>query len=539
MFAASIVLVIACVNTANLLLARAAARRREMAMRVALGAARVRVLRQLLAEGLVLVSLAGALGLVVATWLTSVMGTLVRSGPVLSVNFGAVIVDLDTRLDARTILVTVGICLLTSVIFALTPAAHAAGVALWPALAGHSLPARLGRGFNVRKALLVLQVALSVALLIGAALFTRTLANLRTQDLGMTGGRLLLVWTAPGQTPREGQGLVVLWKTVQEQMASLPGVVSASASAEGILSGSPAFVGGPRLRIDGAPAGDGLTPDTTATVAPRYFETVGQQLLRGRDFTDADDDAAPSVVILSESLARRVFGGGDPIGRRLALEGNRRSPAFEVVGVVGDAAHTTRARQRGALYYPAGQNTRRLRWMCLAIRTAGNPMSLAPDVRRQLHAIDPRLPVLNINSLEDQLNAALALDRLIMDLSVGFAVLALVLAAAGVYGTLSYAVARRTREIGVRVALGATRRGVLGMVIGEGLMLAAGGIAFGVPVALLIARQIAGGLHGVSAADPVSILAAVTVMIATVILASVIPARRASATDPMTALRCE
>ena len=424
MFAASIVLVIACVNSANLLLARAAARRREMAMRVALGAARIRVIRQLLAEGLVLVSLAGVFGLIVATWLTSVMSTLVRSGPVVSVTFGAVVADLDTRLDARAILVTIGICLVTSVIFALAPAAHAARVSLWPALAGHSLPARLGRGFNVRKSLLVLQVALSVALLIGAALFARTLTNLRTQDLGLTGGRLLLVWTSPGQTPREGQELNLLWKTVQERIAAVPAVVSVSASAEGLLAGSPAFVGGPRLRIDGAAATDAMTPDTTATVAPRFFATVGQRLLRGRDFSDSDNDAAPPVVILSESLARRVFSGADPIGRRIALEGNRRSPSFEVVGVVSDAAHGTRARQRGALYYPAGQNTRRLRWMCLVIRTAGHPLALSADVRRELRAVDPRLPILNINSLEDQLNDALALDRLVMELSVGFALLA-------------------------------------------------------------------------------------------------------------------
>ena len=539
MLAAAIVLVIACVNTANLLLARAAARRREMAMRVALGAARVRVLRQLLAEGFVLVGIAGALGLLVATWLTRVMSTLVRSGPVLSVNFGAVGVDLDTSLDSRAIFITIVICLVTSVIFAMAPAAHAARVSLWPALAGHSLPGRLGRGFSVRKSLLVLQVALSVALLIGAALFTRTLANLRTQDLGLTGERLLLVSTFPGQTPREGDDLTVLWKTVRERIAALPGVVSVTASAEGLLVSSPAFVGGPPARIDGAPTTDSVTPDTTATVAPRFFETVGQRLLRGRDFSDADNDTAPSVVILSDSLARRIFAAADPIGRRIALQGNRRAPTFEVVGVVSDRAHTTRARHRSALYYPAGQNTRRLRTLCLAIRTVGDPMSLAPDVRRELHAIDPRLPILNMNSLEDQLNEALALDRLIVDLSVGFATLALVLAAAGVYGTLAYAVARRTREIGVRVALGATRRGVLALVIKEGLMLAAGGIAIGVPSALLAMRQISGRLHGVSAADPLSVIAAVTIMTATVIIASVVPARRASDTDPMTALRCE
>ena len=216
-----------------------------------------------------------------------------------------------------------------------------------------------------------------------------------------------------------------------------------------------------------------------------------------------------------------------------------RSPSFEVVGVVSDAAHGTRARQRGALYYPAGQNTRRLRWMCLVIRTAGDPLALSADVRRELRAVDPRLPILNINSLEDQLNDALALDRLVMDLSVGFALLALVLAAAGVYGTLSYAVARRTREIGVRVALGATGRGVIAMVIKEGLLLAAGGIAIGVPIALAVTRQVSSRLHGVSAADPLSIVAAVTIMIVTVVVASIVPARRASGTDPLSALRCE
>jgi predicted permease len=421
----------------------------------------------------------------------------------------------------------------------LAPAAHAARVSLWPAIAGHSVPGRLGRGFSVRKSLLVPQVALSVALLIGAALFTRTLTNLRTQDLGLTGDRLLLVWTSPGQTAREGDDLGVLWKTARERIGSLPGVVSVSASAEGLLVSSPAFVGGPRVRPDGAPAADTVMPYTTATVAPRFFETVGQRVLRGRDFSDMDNEAAPAVVILSDSLARRVFAGVDPIGRRVALEGNRRAPSFEVVGIVSDAAHATRARQRAALYYPAGQNSRRLRWMCLAIRTAGDPMGVAPDVRRELRAIDPRLPILNVNSLEDQLDEALALDRLVMDLSVGFAALALALAAAGVYGTLAYAVARRTREIGVRVALGATRRGVLGMVITEGLTLAAGGIAIGVPVALLVTRQIASRLHGVSAADPFSIAAAVTIMTATVIIASVVPARRASGTDPIVALRCE
>jgi predicted permease len=275
------------------------------------------------------------------------------------------------------------------------------------------------------------------------------------------------------------------------------------------------------------------------TVGPRFFETLRQPLVAGREFAREDTDSSRPVAILNRSFARRLFGETNPVGRRLAL-GSGEASIVEIVGVAADAVHTApRARAPRTLYYPAAQNSRRLRWLCLAIRTDGDPTRVASEVRQELRAIDPTLPVMKVDTLDEQLDAVLFQDRLITNLALTFGVLAAVLSGAGLCAMLFYAIARRTKEIGVRVALGASHRAVLRIVLGETVALVLGGLALGLPLTLIATRTMAGRLFGIAPNDPLTILVAAVTICATSITAAAAPARRATRVDPMIALRCD
>lgn len=537
MIVVALVLLIACANVANLLLVRSAARQREMAVRRALGAGRLRIVRQTLTESVLLAILGGAVGLAISAWGTNALAAFVRSGPVGGA--APLSIDLDLTSDARVLVFATALCLFTGVLFGLVPSLRSSNVSLTPLLTGRGATATGSPGrFGFGKALVISQVALSLILLIGAGLFIRSLRNLRTQDLGFDREHVLLVWTAPVQTGRVGPALPDLYQRMQERLSNLPGVLSAMVSTGGMLQGGDEGGLSETLKVEGQEPKPGLVI-REVTVTPGFFETLGMPLLAGRDFTDQDTDKSPSVAIISETMARFYFGDENPVGRRFAGSGEAGS-GTEIIGVVKDAKHGTPRDKRGIEYVPYRQNTRvlRLPW-CAAVRTAGSPTAIASSVRQGLKELDPNLPVLKIATIDEQLDGVLLKERLIAALSGFFGVLSVLLACLGLYGVISYSVVRRTNEIGIRLAMGGTPAGVLRMMLKESLTLVLVGIVIGVPATLATSRLISSLLFGIGAADPLTLVAA-TLMIVTVAgLAALLPALRASRVQPMIALRYE
>jgi predicted permease len=522
---AGLVLLIACANAANLLLARSQARRREIAVRLALGAGRARIVRQLLMESVVLAVLAGAAGLPLARWGTSGLARLARDGPWA--------VDLNLAPDGRMLAYTAGLCLLTGLLFGLAPALTASGVALHSVIKGApNGPER----FRLTKLLVVAQVGLSLVLLVGAGLFVRTLRNLKSQDLGFEREHLLLVRTDAGQTGRQGTALAELYAQAVDRIGRLAGVRSASASAGHLLR--PALFAS--LTVPGGAsrkAADRIVG--VDQIAPRYLETLGMRLQAGRDITDRDSASAPPVAIVNEAMARRFYGRTDVVGRRFQLDGDTPGSQFEIVGVVRDAAYSS-LRDRGAMMYlPYAQNLQFLSSMCLVVRTSGEAPGIAGRIREELRAAAPGLQIRGMQWVDDAMDESLAIERMVAWIVGLFGGLALVLACLGLYGTMSYVTARRTREIGIRVSLGATPLRVSRMVLGDALALGLAGIAVGAPAALAGSRLVSGLLFGIRAADPATLAEAAALLLAVVVLAAWLPAWRAAASDATQALRCD
>jgi len=537
----ALVLLIACANVANLLLARAAARHRELAVRVALGASRLRIIRQLLTENFLLVLIGGSLGALFAAWGTSALAGYLGSGlPRMGFATPATI-DLDLRLDLRMLAFTGAVCLFTGLLFGLAPAFRTSRVALASALGrrGADLGGSAAR-FSMGKGLVIMQVALSLLLLVGAGLFVRTLRNLKAQDIGLDRQHVLLVWAAPFQAGRSGTEVAALYQKAQECVSALPGVLSASPSNSGVLTGGGSGAPSETLTVEGQSPKPGLSGGVAgAAVGPGFFRTLGMTFLSGRDFTEQDTETAPHVAIINETLARFEFGEQNPIGKHFARRGETGYP-WDIVGVVRDTKdRNLREQNLGVTYVPYHQQVNKLGIMCLAVHTSGNPASIATRVRQELRDIDPNLPVLNVTTVEQQLNGILVQERLTATLAGFFGLLAVLLACLGLYGVISYAVTRRTSEIGVRLALGATPAQVLRMVLKESLVLVLVGIAVGVPVSFAATRLISAMLFGVGAADPLTIGVAIVLMIAVATLAALLPARRASRVDPLVALRYE
>jgi predicted permease len=400
---------------------------------------------------------------------------------------------------------------------------------------------RLGRiRFSLGKSLAISQVALSLILLMGAGLFIRTLHNLRSQDLGFDRERLLVVWTAPGQTGRKGPALANLQRTIRERISALPGVISASQSSTGLLNSNYYWINGTeRLAAQGQlPKPGGKW--TLSMAAPKFFETAGIPLLVGRDFTEQDTTRAfnDNVAIINSSLARFLFEDGNPVGQRLDL-GNGAHTTVEIVGVASDAKSVSpRDRNLGMIYLSTLQSQIG-NDLCLVVRTAGVPEGLVSSLRKEFQDIDATLPVLRIMTIEQQLDETLASERLIAKFTAFFSALAVLLACLGLYGVISYTASRRTGEMGLRLALGASRSDVLSMILGESMWLVIAGLVIGVAVILSSSRLIASALYGVSPADPLTITAAIALMAGVALLAALLPARRASRVDPMVALRYE
>jgi predicted permease len=449
-------------------------------------------------------------------------------------------VSLDLKPDPRVFGFCAAICLLTGIGFGLAPALRASRASIVAALRGAKTQPGGGAAWRV---LVILQVAVSAMLLVGAGLLARTLHNLRTQDLGMDREHVLVVQTNSLAGRRGPAELRSLWQIVQQRVSALPGVNSASAANGGVLSGfEPVNVSNP-LRVEGEADLPGGLPGYRTFLAPGFFRTMGIQLVAGREFTESDTDAAPRVVILNEDMARHYFGNDNPIGRHIQFI-NDPAQGTEIIGVVKDfAAGTPRDFQRklGLTYfsYRDRESRRNIGLMYLAVRAAGPPLAIAARVREELRAIDPQMPILRISTIDQQLEEVLVKDRMLAGLALALGVLVVALACLGLYGVIAYTVAHRTSEIGTRLALGATRGAVLGMVLREGIAMVLAGIAIGIPAAFAAARLIAARLYGIGAHDPLTLAGAALLLLVVAALAGFVPARRASRIDPMVALRYE
>ncbi|HEX8650240.1 MAG TPA: ABC transporter permease [Pyrinomonadaceae bacterium] len=536
-----IVLLIACANVANLLLARAAARRKEIAVRLALGASRRRLVRQLLTESLLLSLLGGAAGLLLAVWATDLLKAAPPPPGVLPVN-------LDFSLDGRVLIFTLALSAMTGLLFGIAPALQASRPDLVATLKNES-PA-LGnnlRRLNLRNALVMAQVALSFVLLIGAGLFLRSLWRAQAIEPGFDESRLL---TAPlsinllRYTQTQGREF---YRQAIERVEGLPGVESASLARIIPLSGGSSIRSllvegragpGNDFRSEGTRAGaandDAIS---VSVVGPRYFQTVGISLLKGRDFNQLDTENRPGVVIVNETFVRHHFGGQEALGKRLSVDG-AQGPWREIVGIVGDSKYMTLGEAATPFaYLPLAQNHET--GMTLLVRTRGEPADLAAQVRQTVQSLERNLPVTNVRTMTELIGNSLYAARMGAVLIGVFGGLALLLAAVGLYGVMAYAVSQRTREIGIRMALGAQRSDVLRLVLREGMTLVAIGAVLGLIGAVVMSRLLVSFLYGVSPVDSATFVATAAVLAVVAFVANFIPARRAMKVDPLVALRYE
>lgn len=528
--AVAFVLLIACSNVANLLLARAATRRREFAVRDALGASRARIVRQLLTESLLLSLTGGVAGLLMSLWLTRLLIGLIPSNmPRLD----------EVRPDARVFGFALAASLLTGLLFGLVPALQASRTDLNETLKeGGRTGIGGARRNRARSILIVSEIALSFMLLAGAGLLARSFLRLRDVNPGFdTAGVLAMRISASGDRYPAGSARAALYQQVLERIKSLPGVESAGAVLSLPLGGDTFNVGRSFIR-EGRPA----TPEESAgasylVATPGYFRALQIPLLSGRTFTEQDTDKSPMVVIVNETMARQFWSGESPVGKRITIWRDEKFPR-EIVGVVGDTRATPGDPAGPQMYVPYAQDAN---WgsLSLVVRSSTDPAQLIAAARNEVHALDKTIPVYNTRPMIDVVAAALAGRRASTLLVGSFALLALLLALVGIYGVTAYYVTQRTHEIGVRMALGAPARHVLGLVMGQSMRLTLGGLALGLCGALALTRVLASLLYGVQPTDPVTFAVAAALLSAVALLACLLPAWRATKVDPLIALRAE
>jgi len=518
------VLLIACVNLANLMLARAMGRRQELGIRVALGASGWRLIRLMLTESVTLSVAGAALGLLVAVWSSRILFNTVRWGRIPS--------TLDPSPDLRVTAFAAGIALLTGVLFGLAPALRVLRTNPVRALQQSSRTVRGGDGVFGR--LLVSgQVALSLVLVIGAMLFARSLMNLRSLDPGFRRQGVLVIELFKQAVREKIPDRAAYFRGLAEKLSQLPGVESVSYSRMGPAS----FWEYPEP-ISTPSSPDSPLPALRDLVGPGFFRLMGMRVLAGREFEWRDDENAPRVAIVSESLARRLFPAESPVGRKIRLSEERDQRDLEIVGVVNSASlWRVQSREPLAVYLPVLQDPAIID-PTVDILTSIDPSAVAPGARRAIESMGLHTTS-RIQTLEERADMFLSDERLLAMLSGGLGGLALLLAAVGLYGLLSQAVTRRTPEIGIRMALGAQRGSVVRLILREVMWIALAGVAVGVPAAVAASRLISGMLFGLPANDPATIAGSAAVLLGVALLAGYLPARRAARMDPMTALRCE
>ncbi|HZS07632.1 MAG TPA: ABC transporter permease [Blastocatellia bacterium] len=533
--AVAFILLIAAANVANLQLARAAAREREMAVRLALGASRWRVVRQLLTESLLLAACGGAVGLLLAVWGLDLFRT-----------FGQT--DLlrlqEVSLDGRVLGFTMLSALVGGLIFGLAPALESSKTDLNESLKEGGRAATEGdRRRRLRGLLVVAEVALTLVLLIGAGLLLRSFLRLQDVNPGFRPEHLLTAQISlPQARYAEDQKIIAFHQQLLNRLQNLPGVEAAGISMS--LPPNLLQISNP-FGIEGRPLQPGQARPLAEemTISPDYFRALGVPLLRGRFFTDADREGAPQVMIINEAMARRYFPNEDPVGRRLQTgDPNPNSPWETIVGVVGNVKYTGLDAEETPTMYVPYTTPGWVSWsrtMYLVVRTTGEPLALAPLVRREVQALDRDLPVADLRAMEQVIYQSITEPRFRTLLTGLFAAVALLLATVGIYGVISYVVAERTHEIGIRMALGARGPDVLRLVVGQGMKLALSGVAIGLAASFLLTRLMKGLLFGVSAADPVTFITVALLLAIIALLACWIPARRATRVDPLVALRYE
>ena len=524
-----VVLLIACANVANLLLARSTSRQKEIAVRLALGASRARIARQHFIESLILAGAGAVVGLVLAV----VTGRLLLAALPGDPASQALTASPDVRVVAFTLL----LALVTALIFGIGPALSATRPAVVSALkdeAGSVVGG--GRQARVRRALVVGQVALSMLLLAGAGLFARSLFNLRAVDAGFPVESLLTFSIDPTLSGYETARMQSLFEQTQDALTAIPGVRSASMSEIGAFTGNE---WGQTVKIDGyQPKEDEDMNPHVDGIGPRYFETLGVPLVSGREFKPSDTLGAPKVAIINETMAKHFYGNTSPVGRRMGF-GRSNAIDIEIVGVARDL-RTVQLNQNPVrfVYIPYRQDDS-VTQLTYVVSIQGNPDTAAAAVRQAVQRLDPNLPIFDLKTMTAQVSESLYIQRMVAALSVTFGALATMLAAIGLYGVMSYAVARRTREIGIRMALGAERGKVMWLVLKEVAVLAAIGVAAGLAGAFYLTRQVQSQLFGLSPHDPATLIGAVVLLLLVALVAGFVPARRATAIDPLVALKAE
>jgi predicted permease len=537
--AVALVLLLACANVATMLLARSSVRRREMALRAAIGASRARTLRQLLTESLVLAAAGGAAGVALGAWGLRVLIALAPPElPRLA----------DVRVDPAVLLVTLSASLLTGVIFGLAPALQGSAARLQDALKEGG-GAGTGRETGwLRRVLVGAEVAIALVLLVGAGLMVRSLLALQSIDPGFDPRGVVAMEVSVAGTPQAASGRrLVLYPQILERLRALPGVRAAGAINHLPIAGDS---WGFPYRVEGRPVPrPGESPVAIyRAVLPGYFAAMRLPILRGRDVAASDGPDAPGIVLVNEFLAKRVWPGEDPIGKRLAFDGTDDAPAWvTVVGVVkNDVRAEWRDEPDDEIFLAALQRKGLMEsahpqesYLTFVARTDGDPAALAPSLRSAVWGLDRSLPISEVQTMERVVSLATARERFQTLLLAVFAMTAAILAAIGIYGVMSFTIAKRTREIGVRMALGAGRGDVLRLIVGQGMSVALFGAAAGLAGALLLTRLMRGLLYGVGPGDPITYAAVAVILLAIALAANYVPARRAARIDPIEALRRE
>lgn len=526
-----LVLLIACANVANLLMARGAARQREIAIRMAVGAGRMRLVRQFLVESLTLSLIGGAVGLLVAAW---TINLLVGSIPD---SIGAV--GLSANLDFRLLVFTMTLSVVTGLLFGLLPAIKATRLNLEATLReqGSSVSGGIGQ-VRFRKGLVVSQVVLTTVLLVGAGLFARSLNNLKQLDLGLRPENLIAFSIAPELNGYSPQRTIALFDQLHQSVGTQPGVESVSESLMAAFTDSNSTS---NITVDGYKAQDNEDTHVGQNyIGSNYFSTMGIPLLRGREFGLLETADSPKVAIINEAMSRRYFEGRDPIGSRFAFgAGDKVRPDIEIVGVVKDSKHATVRDKIGPFVYLPYSQLKTLGNISFYVKTRQDVGSMATGLRREVQRMDANLPVFNLKTLERQIDESLFADKFLTLLSMCFALLAALLASLGLYGVMAYTVTRRTREIGIRMALGATRGVVSWLILREVVVLALIGLVVGLPAAYGLGRLTESLLFGVKASDPLVFIGAGLLLTVATLLGAYLPARKAAGIDPLVALRCE
>jgi macrolide transport system ATP-binding/permease protein len=525
-----LILTIACANVANLLLARASARRREIALRLSVGASRWRVVRQMLTESVLLASLGGVLGVALAIWGIRFLALLLAGG---QSDF-----TLHPELNWRVLCAMAALSLLTGVLFGLAPALQATRVDVMPALKETRGGQTGGRhslwGGGIGRLLVVGQIALSLLMLVAAGLFVRTLSNLQSVDIGFSRENVLLFHLEASKAGHKDPEIAAFYGELRKQFSQIPGVRAASLSDESMIEGG----WGIGIHVQGAEE----DPETRVmSVGPTFFEAMQIPMLVGRGIEERDRPGSPEVAVVSERFAKMNFGDRNPLGQRLIIE-NRKTAArdMEIVGVSRDTHYGGLKRQiPPVVFFPYDQGYPPPEDMVFELRTAGDPLAYVNAVRDIVRRADARLPVADIRTQAAEIDRSINEETTLARLCAVFALLALTIACVGLYGTVAYNVARRTSEIGIRMALGAQRGRLVWLVLREVLMLAAIGIAVSVPAALAASKLVESFLFGMKRNDPWALATAVATLLAAAVVAGYLPARKASWIDPMVALRHE